>query len=373
MSTGTGGSGGAGGAGAAAGPGPIKLAITPRKFSGEDEECSREFMELFDQAASSNRWLPDTCVTQFPNYLTHTASKWWRSFKNQRSRAAAAAGTPLVAPTWAEVVTAFQAAFEPNDVIGAELRLDARKQRADETPEQYVFDIISLCERVDKDMIDERRVRYLLRNLKEYYLSRIMPLDPKTPEDFLVHMRRIAEMKKLTDRAVNREARAFPVAEETSLEMREMVKQTQRLVEEIQEQRRQDKAERELRQQQRRRENRTEGPRCYNCNMMGHIAKDCRKPQNQSGRLRDRGPTFPPQARRVQFDERGRSSFLQRGGNNSAERNNFAGNNFRQNVTRGSGERYNGEERVWRQAENRNAGETGQSPARQGPEVTARW
>ncbi len=371
----TGGSGGGGGAGGAATPpvpGPIKLAITPRRFSGEDGESSREFIELFEQAARSNRWLQDICVIQFPNYLTHTASKWWRAFKNQRNRAAAASGSPVIPPTWQEVKDAFLAAFNSDDVIGVELTLDNRKQRSDESPEQFVFDIISLCERVDDSMSDERRVRFLLRNMKEYYLSRIMPLDPKTPEEILLHMRRLTEMKKLAERSGSREYRAFPVAEEgVALEMREMVRQTQRLVEEIQEQRKQDKAEKEARQLQRRRESRVDGLKCFNCSKTGHIARHCRSPPNQSGRNDQRNSAFSARDRKVQFENQSGSRENNRG--NFRQENNQENRGQHRSQDARNWSREGSQERRWRQSGNRNAAETSRAPASDRPENAPTW
>lgn len=205
----------------------MKLAIIPQKFSGEDEECSREFIESFEQAASSNNWTQDICVIQFPNYLIRTAAKWWRAYKNATRRAAA------TAPTWKEIQDAFLSAFASSGILAAELRLDTRKQFFEENPEQYVFDIISLCDKVDAGMSNERRVRFLLRNMDEFYLSRIMPLDPKTPQDVLVHMRRVAEIETLTYRGHSQQMRAFPVAGESTdcQHMMNMMRQLQKLAE----------------------------------------------------------------------------------------------------------------------------------------------
>ncbi len=69
----TGGAGAAGGA--PAGPVPVKLAIQPRRFSGEAHECSKEFLDLFEEACSCNNWTDPLKALQFPNYLFHCAGQ----------------------------------------------------------------------------------------------------------------------------------------------------------------------------------------------------------------------------------------------------------------------------------------------------------
>lgn len=153
-----------------------------------------------------------------------------------------------------------------------------------------------------------------------------------------------------------------------AIEMREMVKLTQKLVEEIQEQRRQEKADREARQQQKRRENRADNPRCYNCNIVGHLARNCRKPQAQQGRAGERGSALPLQTRRVQFEEQNRG----RNHGGSTPNANFPDQRFRERQG-GSRERSESQERGWRQAENMTAGEVGHTPAMQRPANAPRW
>lgn len=295
-----GGGGGGGGGGAPPGPIPVKLAIQPRRFSGESHECSKEFLDLFEEACSCNNWGDPLKALQFPNYLSHCAGQWWRAFKNARTRAAVLAGTPLLPPTWTEIKTAFLAAFASvGDLVNAELKLDSRKQRVDETPEQYIFDIISLCDRVDPNMSEDRRVRFVLRNLREFYLTKIMPMNPSTVEEVLTHMRRISEMKRMTERSQERDIPTFPVYQgenPISMEMREMVRMTQKLVEEIQEQRKYEKEEKEAAQQQRRLQARQSEVKCYTCNRTGHFARDCRNGPAGGASVRTESP-----GRRVQF------------------------------------------------------------------------
>lgn len=293
---------------AAAPPGPVKVAIQPRRFSGEAHECSKEFLDLFEEAALCNRWTPDVCALQFPNYLYQTAGKWWRAFKNDRIRAAA--GAAVVPPTWTQIKTAFQSAFASvGDLVNAELKLDSRKQRMDESVEQYIYEILHLCDTVDPNMSEERRVRFLLRNMREWYLTKVMPLNPTSVDEIHTHMRRLAEMKRMTEKYQERELPILSVVQESAatLEMKEMVKQTQKLVEEIQLERRQEKEERE-REQNRRRQEMRASTRCYNCNMVGHMARNCRNSNilNQ-GRRPDFGNAMQDQ-RRVHFgQERGRN------------------------------------------------------------------
>jgi len=84
------------------------------------------------------------------------------------------------------------------------------------------------------------------------------------------------------------------------IEMREMVQLTQKLVAEILEQRKQEKAEKEAEQQRRRLRTRQSESRCYNCNRAGLFARDCWKSRGSNTRSLSPMPLCQ-QDRRKQF------------------------------------------------------------------------
>ncbi|CAL8075771.1 unnamed protein product [Orchesella dallaii] len=88
-------------------------------------------------------------------------------------------------------------------------------------------------------MSDARRIRPIMKGLRPYYLEKIMHLNPLTIPEMLTHIRRVAETKMLSERPSDRQFAVMSVRQEEPimLEMKDMVKATMKLVEEIQEER----------------------------------------------------------------------------------------------------------------------------------------
>lgn len=343
--TASGGATGTGGTGATTGTGtassttmakPLNVAVTPKSFGGEANENSREFMDSFKRAGTCNNWTPAIASDQFPSYLRGTAAKWYKTWIATLKRAAGATGyTP---PSWQDVQDQFAIAFSDGGmVVNAELKLDARKQQIDDTPESYVFEVLELCDAVDPNMTDARRVRFLLRGLREWYLNKIMPHDPTTPQQILTRLRNLYEMKRLNNDNVDRDLPVYQLAPDNPLviEVKEMLKKTQELVEQMQEDRKQRKQEKEGEASRQRREVRTNTAQCYVCQRVGHLARDCNtRPAATNWRSRPTGDYT----------------------STNGYRNMMPGRNRPPN--------YN-EPRTWQQSENFSAGTGGRIPAQQ--------
>lgn len=235
------------------------------------------YIDAFEEVSKTNRWTDEITAAQFPNYMQGIAAKWWRTYKQKLVRAAIPPALPAT-PTWADIKTEFEKAFiSVGRQVSAELLLDARKQKYDESCEAYFYDILELCDRVDPAMSKDRKIRHLLKGLRPYYLEKIMPLNPQTVHEVLVHMRRVAESKLLADRTLEKEVPAFPVEKEIPalIEVKEIVEKLMKVVEDIQEDRKAEKERKSREEDRRRAERRALGFSCYICNSPNHLARNC--------------------------------------------------------------------------------------------------
>lgn len=257
--------------------GPVKVAVKPQSFHGFASEDPKMYIDAFEEVAKTNRWTNDITALQFPNYMQGVALKWWRTYKQNLIRAAVPPALPQ-APTWDNIKTEFEKAFiSVGRQVSAELLLDARKQKYDESCESYFYDILELCDRIDLTMSKDRKIRHLLKGLRPYYLEKIMPLNPQTIDEVLVHMRRVAESKLLSDRNLEKDVPAFPIEEEQPdlAEVKEAINKLIKAMEDLQEDKRREKEWKSREENRRRAERRALGFACYICNSPHHMARDC--------------------------------------------------------------------------------------------------
>ncbi|KAL1470114.1 hypothetical protein MTO96_040650 [Rhipicephalus appendiculatus] len=71
------------------------------------------------------------------------------------------------------------------------LRLENRVQLPSESPEQYYYDVLQLCARVDPAKKEEDRVRHLLRGLRADALEKMVLANPTSSGEFLQILQRI--------------------------------------------------------------------------------------------------------------------------------------------------------------------------------------
>jgi len=175
---------------------PAKVAVIPSKFSGRSNEDPFKYLQNFELAAVSNLWTDDLRLTGLPNYLTDTALLWYHGYVKDRNAAATAlAGAPCTAKiTWDELRTDLQKGFRTvasKEV--AEEKLQARKQKVGESPEDYVYSKLDLLHDFEHSMPLDQKIRHIIKGLRPSYLERIHVMNPQTIEEVIIAIRKIAE------------------------------------------------------------------------------------------------------------------------------------------------------------------------------------
>lgn len=110
--------------------------------------------------------------------------------------------------------------------------------------------MMELCDTIDTDMKDELKVGYLLTGIKMSLQKEVMRKDPKTPDEFLI----IAQIEEKLDSSINTQTNYDLTSTVDSLTaIRSAPKNPP----------------------SRSWSNTSKSLRCYNCNKIGHIARNC--------------------------------------------------------------------------------------------------
>jgi len=166
-----------------------KVPVIPKPFSGKAQEDASKYIISFERAAKCNLWNDDTKLAYFPVYLEGTAALWFKSYSKHPN---------FPNKTWNEVSTAFKDAFTSTSRVEiAELKLLARKQRVGESAEDYIYEMIDLCENAEPGMAESKKIRFIIKGMRPTFLEKINFLDPKTLEELLAYVRKMYETRLL--------------------------------------------------------------------------------------------------------------------------------------------------------------------------------
>ncbi|KAG0419940.1 hypothetical protein HPB47_003779 [Ixodes persulcatus] len=72
-----------------------------------------------------------------------------------------------------------------------------RFQLSSEPPEQYFYDVLQLCSRVNENMTEEEKLRQLTRGLRPEVLERVVLTNPQTTAEFLTTLQRLTQASQM--------------------------------------------------------------------------------------------------------------------------------------------------------------------------------
>lgn len=145
----------------------------PPKFHGSPWEDAQEWLEKFERVATLNNWDDDSKLRHVYFSLEDSAKVW---FENREASLS----------TWhlfkQHVLQSFPS---ENGKERAELLLQTRMQQPGESVLMYVEEMHRLFRRADPAMTEERKLRFLMRGVKENLFAGLLRNTPSTVEDFL--------------------------------------------------------------------------------------------------------------------------------------------------------------------------------------------
>lgn len=128
---------------------PNRPFIEPRVFTGTQEESIAEWITCYEHVASLNAW-DDTKVKFLYLGLDGDAKKSYT--------AKVLTGAPNSWKKWAVLLKACFSSRHALEIV--HLHLQNRVHLPSESPEQYFYDVVQLCAKLDPTMKEEDRLRH---------------------------------------------------------------------------------------------------------------------------------------------------------------------------------------------------------------------
>lgn len=267
---------------------PAVRAKDPPTFRGADGEDALGWMERYEATGRYNQWGDEQLRSNFKMFIDNSALKWYNC-SNIPDRWADTPGVNQGDPPTPGLRTVFLRQFQhENFKIFQEAKLRNRVQGFNESMTEYYYDIINLCRAVDPNMPENSKVEALFRGLKPSWLEKLYPLGINTCADFLAKAKIFTEAEMLSNRRNWSETMldqtkkdvcflqppSTPVAAVTMQEQADAgwKKIIERLEKEIQDLKK-EKAEKPRGTESGR--SKDGKPKCYVCDKVGHIARNC--------------------------------------------------------------------------------------------------
>ncbi|CAN7993838.1 unnamed protein product, partial [Ixodes hexagonus] len=169
-------------------PAPSRPLIGPPISKGSPEDSVAEWLTCYDHVASLNSWDNEAKVKCLYPALDGDARKWYTT--------QILTGAPA---SWDEWKALLQRSFGSSHAAEvAHLQLQSRGQLPFESPEQYYYDVMQLCARVDPTIKEEDRLRHLLRGLRPDFVEKVVLSNPKTCADFLQTLQRLNQASMMS-------------------------------------------------------------------------------------------------------------------------------------------------------------------------------
>jgi len=158
---------------------PIRVAATPPYYTGSKSSCPYEFMSAFLRAAESNGWSEQMIIKQFPIFLRDKALAWYESKTAIRLRA----GEPTW--TWQKLKDEFLNSNGPIEARRDQLewKILTMRQSKDENCSEFLIKMENLCNRLNHNMSEARRIKLCIRGLHKEAIQAVNMQNPKTYSD----------------------------------------------------------------------------------------------------------------------------------------------------------------------------------------------
>ncbi|CAN8002491.1 unnamed protein product [Ixodes pacificus] len=164
----------------------------PPSFHGFPQEDADDWLEQFERVAAFNRWSSEQKLNHVFFALEDSARTW---FENQKR----------LLITWDSFTACFLEAF--STVLRkerAEVLLQTRLQHPNETVVVFVEEMKRLFRRADPDMAEDKKLRILMRGVKEQLFAGLVRNPPKTIAEFVAEASTIERTLDMRTRQYDR-------------------------------------------------------------------------------------------------------------------------------------------------------------------------
>ncbi|XP_040077707.1 uncharacterized protein LOC120849530 [Ixodes scapularis] len=162
--------------------------FTPPVFQGNPEDDVSDWLLFYERAGDFNGWDGTRREQYLCVALGGNARKWY-------STTLRGTNAPTTWETWK---AALKETFGNRSMREwAHLRLSQRFQLPSELPEEYFYDVLQLCARVNEAMTEEEKLRQLTRGLRPEMLERVVLANPQTTADFLGTLQRLTQASEM--------------------------------------------------------------------------------------------------------------------------------------------------------------------------------
>lgn len=156
-------------------PTPVTLQNTkqPECFHGDLFEDVEDWLDQYERAARYNQWDAQQKLSNVYYSLQDSARTW---FQNHEANI----------PTWSDFRTQLLDTFRSGDRRDKALRmLELRFQKPNETVAMFAEDLTRLFHRADPDMSEAKKLRHLMRGVKEQLFAGLVRNPPTTVREFV--------------------------------------------------------------------------------------------------------------------------------------------------------------------------------------------
>lgn len=170
---------------------------TPPSFHGDVFEDAEDWLETFERVARYNGWSDERKLHNVYFALEESARTW---FENHEASF----------PSWEAFCRNLLATFPNADRRErAEAALHSRNQRPNESVRMFFEDMTRLFKRADPSMSEDKKLRHLMRGVKQELFAGLVRSPPRTVAEFLSEAATMEKTLQQRARQYNRDVNAF--------------------------------------------------------------------------------------------------------------------------------------------------------------------
>lgn len=171
---------------------------TPPIFNGDVFEDGEDWLDLYERVADFNGWNEVMKRREVYFSLDHHARTWFENHDREF-------------PTWDEFRTRFLAAYAGGDrKEKAEAALHVRNQGPNESVAMYCEDMSRLFRRADPSMAEDKKLRHLMRGVKQELFAGLVRHPPQTVAEFIAEATTMEKTLQQRARQYNRNTSCGP-------------------------------------------------------------------------------------------------------------------------------------------------------------------